>query len=195
MFQRVFVKQGVTILVFPEHIGGGPASEMSLAPGGLIKQILSKDNISAEEWDIDSAIILNVQLINALSSRPSRVWVHRKLPYLLPPTPSMANHFMISMRSLVTSLVVFGLLRVWPEWTKRRKRTWTHIWQREILILSLLYSQVQIAHLYRLGKWSRGYRRFESRTVFDCFFLVTIFISLEIRSNRVLQFEMQILCY
>jgi hypothetical protein len=63
--------QGAVILVRLEQLGGGGpspvrATEMSLAPGGLIKQTIIKDDIPAGEWDVDSAILVNVQLINAV---------------------------------------------------------------------------------------------------------------------------------
>jgi len=40
---------------------------MVVAPGGLIKQTLVKDNLSAKEWDTENAVITNILLVNVSS--------------------------------------------------------------------------------------------------------------------------------
>ncbi|KAK0106277.1 hypothetical protein ONS96_003917 [Cadophora gregata f. sp. sojae] len=74
------MQSGDVIIVHPVQTGGGgfesrgargypkdrkPATTMSIAAGGLIKQSIAEDIYPAEDWDTENSIIANVQLINS----------------------------------------------------------------------------------------------------------------------------------
>jgi hypothetical protein len=81
LLHRSLNGQGEFIYCFSEQKGGGGRSsptaepegkpeavqEMAIAPGGLIEQTITKDEIPAEEWDTKNAIMTNISLINASS--------------------------------------------------------------------------------------------------------------------------------
>lgn len=76
------LEHGDVIEVYPEQTGGGgpPPSEaekatetpkaMVVAAGGLIKQTIVRDDVPAQDWDLNNTVFFNMQLINA-SAFPS----------------------------------------------------------------------------------------------------------------------------